>query len=505
MDNLDPAELAAVVAAVGAALVLLADRRSTLFGGFAVLGIAEAALLLSLIDHIDADRLLRPAVAVLAVPALLVLVGMALLLARHPALVLPLVLLAAPFRLPLDFSSDNRFFVAVAEDGALGRLLPLYAVLAAALLGLLLRAARENDVQSLSREIAVPAGAFLAFACLSVLWSEDLDAATNRLAYFLLPFTALVAVVGRTPFEAWVPRVLAAIAVGLAFVFAVVGLWQSETHRLLFAAPNVEVANTYGTIFRVTSLFRDPSLYGRHLVLGIAILLVALLLGRIHLVVAAALIALLWTGLYVSYSQSSLAALGVTTVAIAAIASRRDLRRLLAVAAIAIAVVGTVLVVLEVRNESVQRATSDRSRRVELTLRVFAEHPAAGVGLAAQPRAGQALDDRPAPVSKYVSHTTPLTVAAELGAIGIALYLFLLAGTVRLVDRVRRQDPALGLSLAAVLLALFVHSLFYAGFFEDPITWLALGLGAGFLAERAHASETARELLGRGRPAPRTS
>ena len=505
MDHLDPAELAAVLAAAGAVLVLVADRRSTLLAGFAALGVAEVGLLLSSIDGVDTDRVLRPAILALAVPALLLLGAAAYALSRFPALVLPLTLVAAPFRLPLDFDPDNRLFVAVAEDGALGRLLPLYAVLAAAVLGLLLRAARENEVQALPREIAVPAGAFLAFASVSTLWSEDVDAATNRLAYFLLPFTALVAVVGRTGFESWLPRALATIGVSLALVFALVGMWQSQTHRLLFFAPNVEVANTYGAIFRVTSLFRDPSLYGRHLVLGISILLVAVLLGRIHLALAAVLIAVLWAGLYVSYSQSSLAALGVTTIAVTALAGARDLRRLFAVAAIAIAIVGTVLVVLEVRNESVQRATSDRSRRVELTLRVFAEHPIAGVGLAAQPRAGQALDERPAPVSKYVSHTTPLTVAAELGAIGIALYLFLLAGAARLVDRVRREDSALGLSLAAVLLALFVHSLFYAGFFEDPITWLALGVAAGFLAERAHATDTATELLRRRRPAPRTS
>ena len=56
----------------------------------------------------------------------------AALLVRRPALVPLAVLVAAPFRPPLDFSGSNRFFVAIAEDGRLGRLLPLYFVLAAA-------------------------------------------------------------------------------------------------------------------------------------------------------------------------------------------------------------------------------------------------------------------------------------------------------------------------------------------------------------------------------------
>jgi hypothetical protein len=60
----------------------------------------------------------------------------------------------------------------------------------------------------------------------------------------------------------------------------------------------------------------------------------------------------------------------------------------------------------------------------------------------------------------------------------------------------RERDVALGLSLGAVLLALFVHALAYSGFFEDPVTWLTLGIGAAYLAApvpvRATAPETSK-------------
>ena len=115
---------------------------------------------------------------------------------------------------------------------------------------------------------------------------------------------------------------------------------------------------------------------------------------------------------------------------------------------------------------------------------MYADHPVFGAGLGAQPYESQQLDDRPAQEERYVSHTTPLTVAAELGTIGLALYAALLLGAVRLVQRVYRDAPALGLSLAAALLALFVHSLFYSGFFEDPLTWLALAIAASYLGAR---------------------
>jgi len=56
-------------------------------------------------------------------------------------------------------------------------------------------------------------------------------------------------------------------------------------------------------------------------------------------------------------------------------------------------------------------------------------------------------------------------------------------------------DRVLGLALGASFLALFVHALFYSGFLEDPITWLVLGIAAGWLTWReAHlpAAERAR-------------
>jgi hypothetical protein len=68
--------------------------------------------------------------------------------------------------------------------------------------------------------------------------------------------------------------------------------------------------------------------------------------------------------------------------------------------------------------------------------------------------------------------------------LGLVVYLALLAGAAILVDRVRRRHFELGLTLAAVLLALVVHSLAYSGFFEDPVTWVAIAVGSAFLLRR---------------------
>jgi hypothetical protein len=468
-------DLAAVLGAIGAAAVLTAGRRLTLLGGFAVVAAAEVVLAHAGGLHLSA-KLLGAAIV-----GVVILAGLAALLLQAFWLVTPLVLLAAPFRLPLDFGSSHRFYVAIAHGGQLGRLLPLYVVLAVAALATAWNAIRGGPIRPIRRDIAWPSAAFLAFASLSMMWSEDVGSARNLLEYFLLPFAVLVVVVARAPFPARMPRILGTISIALAVLFAVIGLAEEATHRLIFYAHNLQVSNTYTSFFRVTSLFRDPSLYGRHLVLGIAIVVVCMWLRKLDVVPAAVLVALLFAGLYFSYSQSSYAALFVVVLAITLVAGDRRARRVAVVAAVAVLLVGTGIAAAKVVHSSVRKATSDRSRRIELTARAFAHHPLAGVGLGGQPRASQKLATRFGPLQNFVSHTTPLTVAAELGIVGLVAYIAILLGAAHAIDDVRRRQQALGLSLGAVFLALFVHSLAYSGFFEDPITWLVLGIAAAFV------------------------
>lgn len=477
------AHLAAVLGALGAPLVLVSCRRTVILGGLGAIAAAEALLATSGGNGVSASR------AALGIVGLAVLAVGALLFVRRPELVPLLVLIAAPFRLPFDFGGGHRFFVGLARDGQIGRLLPLYAVLTAAALALVWRLIREREPERellpLPPEIAFPLAALASFAAVSVLWSSADAAATNLLQYFLLPFVVLVAVVARSPFPAWMPRALGIAAVSLATLFATVGIVQEATHRLLFYTPAVEIGNAYSSFFRVTSLFRDPSLYGRHLVLGIAVVLAVAWYRKAGLAIAAVIVAFLFAGLFFSYSQSSLVALFGVAVFVSVVAGDRAVRLAAAVTAVLVVVGGGAFVADKVAGASAQRVTSDRSRRIELTASVFAKHPLVGVGLGSQPRASQALSANGGPPSLFVSHTTPLTVAAELGIVGLALYAALLAGVSKALLRLFRLEPAFGLALAAVFLALFIHSLFYSGFFEDPITWLVLGTASGFLATRS--------------------
>jgi O-antigen ligase len=325
----------------------------------------------------------------------------------------------------------------------------------------------------------------LAIAAVSLLWTDDLHAGENVLAYFLLPFGVLLGVVARAPYPPWMTKALAVIAVALATLFAVFGLIQAVTHDLWFFSPSVEVSNAYSSYFRVTSLFRDPSLYARHVVLGIAILVVAVLYRKVNPLLALPLIGFLFAGVWFSYSQSSMAALFVVTFALAVVAGTRSLRIVAALTALVVLIGAAGVVLIAIEDHSARRFTSDRSRRVELTVKVFRDHAVEGVGLGSQAIASQARSEQGGSPTRFVSHTTPLTVAAELGVMGLAAYIALLVGAAVLIERVRRRDPALGLGLGAVLLALFVHSLAYSGFFEDPVTWLTIAVAASFLLWRA--------------------
>ncbi len=466
MDHADLAQLGAILGAVGSGAVLLWRSRPALFAGFAVIAAAEVLLAYALVPGHDLNALVSSPARVASVALLVLLVALlAVIFARIPAVTPVGLLIAAPFRVPVTLGDQEAFL-----------LVPLYVVLVAAVLGLLARSSRREALAPIPRVIAIPSAAFIGLSGLSLLWSDDLRAGIIHLLFFLLPFAALLAVVARAPFEQWLPRALGVTFVVIACALAAVGLSQLWTEDLYFAR-DLEVANAYTSYFRTTSLFADSSLYARELVIAIVIVLAALWLGQLRLWIGAALMAFLWAGLFFSYSQSSMIALAVAALALSLVLADRSGRRLLAAGALLIVVVSVAAIVTTVHGDSAQRFTSGRSELVQGAWGVFVDNPVVGVGVGAQPEASRDDGGRKN-VAKNASHTTPLTVAAELGVVGLLAYAAFLAGAAVLLLRAVRVQRGLGLGLSAALLLLFVHSLFYSGFFEDPLTWGILGVAA---------------------------
>jgi hypothetical protein len=490
MEHTDAAQVAALVGALGAALALLARSLVVLVAGLATVVGAGIGLAVSVTGGSALDRVGLLQLGAAGLAATVSLGAGAFVLVRWPGGIVPVLVAVAPFRPPIDLGADNRFLVSIATDGRIGRLLPLYGVLAVAVLATGVRAVRSGVVAPLPREIAFPAALLVGLTCISLTWSHDVRAGSDLLLFFVLPLATILAVGGRAPVRPWLARVLFIEVVAISGLLAAVGLWEAYAEESIFATARVEVGNVYQDFFRVTSLFNDPSLYGRHLVVGIAVVLVALLARRVNAVLAGAMIAFLFAGLYFSYSQSSMIALGVTTLAVALVMGDRRSRQILVAGTVALALLGGTAVAASVQDESIGRITSDRSRRVNLTAEVFALHPVVGVGVGGHPQATSEIAPRPRPKEDFVSHTTPLTVAAELGLVGLAAFGLFLGGAAVALVRVTRVDRAFGLGLGAVLLGIFVHSLFYGGFLEDPITWLVLGVASAVLASAAASRTT---------------
>jgi putative inorganic carbon (hco3(-)) transporter len=474
MPHGDLAQLAAVLGALGSILVLLPRSRRLLLGGFGVLAAAEALLAVALIPRSDLERLNRPLVLAGLVVIVLAGLGLAYVLARRPTLTPLALLLAAPFRIPVDLGSQHAFL-----------LLPLYGVLAAAVLAYCWRAV-TSEPRPVTPWLSLPIAGFIALSGISLLWSRDLKQGSIELVFFLFPFAALFAIVARTPLPRWLPRALGVTLVALTTVFALIGLLQRATHTLLYA-PSLEVENAFTSYFRVSSVFKDPSLFGRYLALGIAVLVAAYLYGRVRLAVAAPLLAVSFAALWFSYSQSSMVTIFVVVAGVALVAGTRETRRVVAIVAATIVLTATAVVAVHARNDTSRKFTSDRSRLVAVTWKVFKNHPLVGVGVGGQPKASREEAAQRLAASRNRSHTTPLTVAAELGVLGILAYLAFLAGAARALLVLSTRDRALGLTLAAVFATLLIHSLFYAGFFEDPITLGSLAIAAAALAASSGA------------------
>jgi hypothetical protein len=479
MEHAQVAEIAALVGALGAVLALITRGGIFPLTGLGLLGVATGGLAWALVGDDDVELLLRdPGGIALVAVGVAAAIMCAVPLARHPAAVPVALLAVAPFRVPVRLGAEDAFL-----------LLPLYFAIAASVLALAYRILRGERPPPPPFLLALPLAAFVTFASTSFLWTWDERAGGITLAFFVFPFVAGLATVARSPLADWLPRALLVTLVALGTLFAAIGIWQAHT-RTLFFGRDVEVANAYTSFFRVTSLFKDPSLYGRYLVVPIAALLVVILVRRgrtIDWVAATGLVGFLFVGLFYSYSQSSFVALFVVTFAVAIVGADRRTRIVLLVCALLATLAAAGVAGAAIGDRSARDVTSGRSRLVSVTLDAFRERPIAGVGVGGQPRASSEIVGKGSP-SRNASHTTPLTLLAELGVVGFALYAWLLAATAWALVLVSRTDRAFGLGLAAILLVLVVHSLLYAGFFEDPLTWGVIGVAAAALANAPRRS-----------------
>jgi O-antigen ligase len=286
-----------------------------------------------------------------------------------------------------------------------------------------------------------------------------------------------------------------ALVAAEALLFVLVGSVEYFTSSL-FWNPQVIRSNEFHTYFRVNSVFWDPNIYGRYLALVLVVVTAALLWVRERRAfwVLTATIAVLWFGLAQTFSQSSLIAL----LAGLAVLSALRWSRKWTLAAVAVGLVGAVLLVVlvggshKINFSRLNIDTSGRANLVQGGIDLFGDRPLWGFGSGSFQAAYSAHHAKKnVPVS--VSHTEPVTVAAEQGLVGLLAYAALIVVALwTLAAGVTRGPPARAAVLAAFV-ALLVHTMAYAGFFEDPITWVLLAVGASLAVAPAVRDSAVRD------------
>lgn len=410
--------------------------------------------------------------AIAAVLGAAVVIAALVVLMRRYADAFPLLAVAAlPFRLPI--SADGR---------TVNLLIPLYLVVAAGVLAHLLPRLLAREERALGTLEWLLLASIVLYA-LQAVYSSDKAKAAENLAFFYVPFALLFLMLRDVRWTRELLLRCLAIAVALAVVFAGIGFVE-YARKELFLNPKVVAANQYDNYFRVNSLFFDPNIYGRFLAL-VMIAVSAIVLWRRRerdVLLCGAVLLWLLAGLVTSFSQSSIAAL---LLGLALLAAYRWDKVVTAYVSVSLVVLALAVVLLAPASwhfglkgsgGSTNNATTGRVNLIEGGLELFAKRPLEGYGSGSFQKRYEEHSKTGAQNATSASHTIPVTVAAEQGIVGLALYVaVLVVAFLTLFSGAGRSPPRI--AIAACFAALVLHTFAYADFLEDPLTWTLLGIG----------------------------
>jgi putative inorganic carbon (HCO3(-)) transporter len=495
-------ELIGMLGACGAAAaaLVLTDRRARLVAMAAALVIAPI-LVAGDVWHEPriADFRHSPAqiggALVLGTAALALLVGA---FRRYPT-ALPVAAVAVlPLRVPLEIGGETA-----------NLLVPLYLVIAAGVI-----TAFTLTPQAASGERRVAGGqwrvantwptrlrwalaATLLLYAIQATYSADVSNAIENIGFFLTPFAILFVLLAETRWTRELLRWTLIAVAAVAAACALVGVYQYFA-RDLFLNPELFDANELHVYFRVNAIFFDPNIFGRYLALALTVIAACLAWGgeRRDLVLAAAVFALGLVGLAFSYSLTSFAALiaGMGTIAIL----RWQWRGAGAFAAVGATALAALLIAGGTPTSDIETDRSIDSGHTDLVrggLVLFgvldpqkptasvARPPAAGEDVG-RPIAGygsgafgRAFYEHIEPARTTVSHSEPITVAAEQGVIGLLVYAALLVSALATLLGGGAGASLARMAVAACFVTMLIDSFGYTGFVIDPATWALLAIG----------------------------
>lgn len=477
------------LAAAASGWLLAAQPRLRAAAGAAALMLGPLALLHSVTGDAESSLPELPVVVWLAgaLAAAIGLAAAAALCLRFERWVLPAAIVVLPFRVPLAIGGDS-----------VKLLLPLYLVIGGAVTAYVSRAWRGDAPQPRApRILDVLLALFFSLYALQAAYSPDSAVALQNMAFFYVPFALLYGVAANQRWDARQLRTIVVAIVAVALLLVALGFVEFARGEYLLRPGGIK-PNDFDPYFRVQSLFFDPNIFGRFVALVMLTIASLMVYTRrtSRVLASAVVLAVLWAGLVLTLSQSSFAALLAGLIALAAM--RWNTRRVLAATALVV-VAGLVFAVaapsvsgIDLGSaRSAEKSTSGRFDLVTGGFRLWGDRPLAGQGsggfAAAFERESLAENTAFGSPTTTKSHTAPLTVAAEQGLLGLLLFLPLLWFSFKTVFRRAggdddRPGAVARVAVAAAFTALFVHSLVYAALFEDPLTWVLLGMAVSLAA-----------------------
>ncbi|KUO72795.1 MAG: polymerase [Desulfosporosinus sp. BRH_c37] len=280
--------------------------------------------------------------------------------------------------------------------------------------------------------------------------------------------------------------------VGVALV--PLALYEVLTHNFIWREYLAE-----GMLARVNATFVDPNIFARYLVLAI----VANLILRYHntntkagtqVVYLGSLLGLLGA-LAITLSRSGLLTLVIVIILLLILIPRKRMIQPIGllglIGAVILAMRPTVWQRLLTFREGFGALDAQRKYLVKVAWEMFKDHPIFGVGLGGfemmfKTHYLSLKTVIPDAEGATLSHTTILTIAAELGLMGLAALAWVWLSLVRILGRLRKgaldqsgfefEQYLLGVGYFLWITTVFISSQAEARFFEDPIIWISMAM-----------------------------
>jgi putative inorganic carbon (HCO3(-)) transporter len=419
---------------------------------------------------------------------------------RWPILLPLLVIATLPFRVRLH----------VAGGEGVNLLVPLYVVIGSGVLATVAATLRgQTRLRRLPKPLVLALVLVVCLYSLQTIYSEDVAFAARNVGFFLIPFAILFSLLAEATWDRRLLKLALAVLLAEGVILALIGIGQFADQHIFWNG-KLEASNDFHFYFRVNSLFWDPNIYGRYLVLSILAATTALLwvVNRVIAFLLTGAVAIVFAGLVFAFSQTSFIALFIGLAVLAGL--RWSVRWAIVATPVALAaIVVGVLFLAGGSNESTRTVTEGHSSLVSGGLKLAKHRPLYGYGSASFSKAFARGENVPAG-DTTISHTEPVTVAAEQGAIGLIGYAVLMVAALWTVfSGMRTIAPGLGavfrplgdeervelaparIGIAAAFCALLVHTIGYAAYLTDPLTWALLAVG-GVLAAEVGAGEWPR-------------